>query len=113
VKQSLPDDIDSGNEADSKSREDELAIFTIELIVDYLDNFVCNNRAEKEGEWVLNENIAFDYSLCLENVFKFSSLHMPLPISEMACIHTEDNEGSVFIVPPTKSDQSSIKFGRG
>jgi len=37
---------------------------------------------------------------------------MPLPILEMACMHIEGNEGSVFIVPPTKRDQSSIIFGR-
>ena len=53
--------------------------------------------------------------LCHENIFKsvdISSLHMPLPISEMACMHIEDNEGSVFIIPPTKRDQSPIIFDR-
>ena len=46
--------------------------------------------------------------LCLENVFKsvdINSLHMLMPISKIACIHVEDNEGSVFIVPPAKRDQ--------
>jgi len=60
---------------------------------------------KNEDEWVFNENIAFDYSLCLEDVFKsvdISSLHMPLPISKMACIHIEDNEGSVFIILPKR-----------
>jgi len=68
------------------------------------------------GEWVLNKNITFDYSLGLEDIFKsidISSLQMPLPISKMACMHIEDNEGSVFIVPPSKRDQSPIVFGRG
>jgi len=40
----------------------------------YLDDFDCNNLAENEGEWVLNETVAFDYSLCLENVLNLSSL---------------------------------------
>jgi len=116
VKQSLPDDVNNGNEADSKSGEDALAIFGIEPIVACLDDFDCNNLAENEGEWVLNETVAFDYSLCLEDVFRFvdiSSLHMPLPISEMICIHITNNEESVLIVPPTtKRDQSPIIFSK-
>jgi len=75
----------------------------LELIVVYLDDFDCNNPAENEDEWVLNENIIFDYFLCLKDVsVNVRSLHMPLPISEMACMHIHDNEGSVFIVPPCK-----------
>ena len=42
----------------------------MELIVAYLDDPDCNNLAENEGEWILNENVAFDYSLYLEDVFK-------------------------------------------
>jgi len=38
---------------------------------------------------------------------------MPLPISKMACMHVQDNEGCVFIVPPCKRDQLPIIFGRG
>jgi len=74
----------------------------MEPIVACLDNPDCNNPAENEGELVLNENVAFNYSLCLEDVFKsidISSLHMPLPISKMACMHIGDNGGSIFIVP--------------
>jgi len=43
LKQSLPDDFNSGNEADSESGEDVSAIFSIEPIVTYLDDFDCNN----------------------------------------------------------------------
>ena len=105
VKESLPNDIDSGNEVDSKSEEDAPDTFILEPIIVYLDDPDCNNPAENESEWVINENVAFDYSLCLENVFKsidISSLHMPLPISKMTCTHIEANEGSVFIDPPSK-----------
>jgi len=35
---------------------------------------------------------------------------MPLPMS-MASMHVEDNDGSVFIVPPPKKDQSPFIFG--
>jgi len=92
------------------------ATFSINPIIAYLNDLDCNNSTKNEGEWVLNENVAFDYSLCLEDVFKsidISSLYMPLPISEIACMHIEDNEGHVFIVPPSKRDQSPIVFGRG
>jgi len=54
---------------------------------------------------VLNKTVAFDYYLCLDDVFKsvdINFLHMPLPISKMACMHIKDNEGSTFIVLPTK-----------
>ena len=115
LKQSLPDDND-GNEADSESEEDTQTTFSIEPIVAYLDDPDCNNPAKNEGEWVLNKNIAFDYSLCLEDAFKsvnISSLYMTLPISEMLCMHIEDNEWSVFVGPPSKRDPSPIIFDRG
>ena len=111
----MPDDVDSGNEADSETEEDAPATINMESIVAYLDNFNCNNLTKNLGEWVLNEAVAFDYYLCLEDVFKsvdISFLHMPFPILKMACMHIEDNEGSVFIVSPTKRDQSLIIFGR-
>jgi len=86
---------------DSESEEDVLAIFSIEPIIAYLDDLDCNNLTENEGEWVLNKNVAY-YSLCLEDVLKYvniSPLHMLLPISEMACMHTEDNEGCNALIP--------------
>jgi len=61
---------------------------SIEPIVAYLNDYNCNKPAENEGEWVLNENISFNYSLCLEDVsVNVRSLHMPLLISEIACMH--------------------------
>ena len=111
AKESLPDNVDSSNEVDSESEEDAPATLIFEPIVAYLDNLDSNNPTENEGEWVLSENVASDYSLCLEDVFKsvnISPLHMPLLISKMACIYIEDNEGSVFIVPPSKNDQSYL-----
>jgi len=83
VKEPLHDDIDSGHEADSESEEDASATFIMEPIVAYPDDPDCNNPAENDGKWILNENVAFDYSLCLKDIFKsidISSLHMPLPI---------------------------------
>jgi len=114
LKQSLPDDVDSGNEMDSESKEDVPATLSIEPIMAYLNDYDCNDHADNEGEWILNENIAFDYSLCLKNVsVNIGSLQMPLPISKMACMQIQDNKGSVFIVLSCKRDQSPIIFCRG
>jgi len=68
LKQSLPDDIDSDNEADSESEEEAPATISVEPIVEYLDDFECNNPAENEGEGVHNENIAFDI-LCVLRMY--------------------------------------------
>jgi len=95
AKEPLPDDIDSGGEVDSKSEEDAPATFALEPIVAYQNDPECNNHADDNGEWVINENVAFNYSLCLDDVFNsadISSLHMPLPILNMACMHVEDNK---------------------
>ena len=70
----------------------------------YLDEPNCNNSIENNGEWVLNENVNFDYSLYFDDVpnpINMSSLHMLLPMST-ACMHREDNDGSIFIVPSSK-----------
>jgi len=50
LKQSFPNDVDSGNEADSKLEEDAPATISVEPIVAYLDDFDCKNPAEKEGK---------------------------------------------------------------
>ena len=117
MKELLPNDIDSDNEVDTESEEGTSATSSMELIVAYLDDLDCNNPPKMRANGVLNENVTFDYSLCLENVFKsidISSLHMPMPISKMACMNIDDIEGGIcFIVPPSKRDQSLIIFGRG
>jgi len=116
VKKLLSNDDGSGNKVNSESKEDASATFILEPIIAYLDDPDCNYPAENEGEWILNKNIVFDYSLCLGDVFKsvdISLLHMPLPVSEMICMHIEDNEGSIFIAPLSKRDESLIIPGRG
>ena len=113
-KKSLLDDVDSGNEANLESEEDTPTTFVLEPIIAYLNNPECNNPADDEGEWVINEDVAFDYFLSLDDVFNSaenSSLHISLPTSNMVCTHVEDNEGFVFIVPPSKRNQLPIVFG--
>ena len=88
VKKLLLGDIDSDNEANSESEDDPELSFDEEPIIAYLNDPDCNNSADNGNEWVLNENVNFDYSLCCDDVnspIDMSPLHMPLPIT-MACI---------------------------
>ena len=114
TKEPLPDDIDSCNEADSESGDDPVVSFDKELIVAYFDNPDCNNSAEADGKWVLNENVNFDYSLCHDDVncpVDMSHLHIPQLIVT-TCMQVEDNDGSVFIASSLKKDKSPILFSR-
>ena len=80
AKEPLPNDINSDNEADSESEEDMPTFSAMEPIVAYLNDPNCNDFAENNGEWVLNENVTFDYSLHFDDVpnsIDSSFLHMP------------------------------------
>jgi len=114
IKKLLSDDIDSGNDADSESREDPTVSFDEKIIIAYLEDPDCNNSADNGDEWILNENVNFDYSFCCDDVYSpidMSPLFMPLPMST-GCMHIEENDGSVFVVLSSKKDQSPIIFGR-
>ena len=115
IKELLSDSIDSGNAADSESEEDTHAAFAMKSIVTYLNESDCNDSVENDVEWVINKNVSFDSFVCLNDVLnsvKSSSLHMPLPTARMACMQTEDNDESIFIVPSSTKNQSPIVFGK-
>jgi len=103
----LPDDYDSGNEADAESEEDTPATLAYEPIEEYFNNPQCNNPSGDDDEWVINENVIFDYpassELC-ESVDN-SPLHMLLHKLSMTSTSVECAEGSVFVVPPSKKSQ--------
>ena len=104
----MPNDVDSDNEADLEVGDDLAVSFDEEPIIAYLNDPNCNNSVDNDGICVLNENVNFDYSLCLDDVnspVDMSPLHMPLPMS-IVCMHIEENDGSVFVIPPSKKDQS-------
>ena len=114
AKKSLPEDINSGNEADSEPEEDTPATFTFKPIVAYLNDPECNNPTEDDGEWVINENITFDYPVSAD-LFKSvddTSLHMPLSMLSMTSTPIENGKESVFVVPSSKRNQSPIVFDR-
>ena len=80
------------------------ATFSCEPIVAYFNNPQCNNPIRDDDEWVINENITFDYPESIE-LFEFvdnSTLHMPLPVLSMTSSPVECGEGSIFVVPPPK-----------
>ena len=113
-KESLPDNDDSSNEADSKSEGDAPATLVGEPIVACFNNPQCNNPSEDDDEWVINDNVSFDYPASVE-LFESvtdSSLHMPLHKSSMLSTSVECMEGSVFLISPSKKRQSPIIFGR-
>jgi len=113
-KEPLPDNDDSGNEADSESEGDTSATLVSEPIVACFNNSQCNNPSEDDDEWVINDNVIFDYPVSiklLESVIN-SSLHMPLHIPSIPSTSVECVEGSVFVIPPSKRSQSPIVFGR-
>ena len=52
----------------SESEEDLLAIFAFKSMVAYFKDLKCNNPIEDEddGEWVINENVTFDYPVSVD-----------------------------------------------
>ena len=95
----MPDNDDSGNEADSEFEGDTSATLIAEPIVACFDNPQCNNPSEDDDEWVINDNISFDYPASVE-LFKSvtnSSLHMPLHKPSTSSTSVECIEGSVLV----------------
>jgi len=103
-KEPLPDDDDSGNEADAESEEDMPATLAYETIIEYFNNPQCKNPSGDDDEWVINKNVIFDYpaNIKLRESIDNSPLHMPLHKLRMTSTFVECAEGSVFVVPPSK-----------
>ena len=113
-KDPLTDNDDSGNEADSESEGDTPATLVGEPIVACFSNPKCNNPSENDDEWVIKDNVCFDYPVSVE-LFESvanSSLHMSLHKPSMPSTFVECVEGSVFVIPPSKRSQSPIIFSR-
>ena len=115
LKEPLPDNDDSGNEANSESKGDTLSTLVGEPIVACFSNPQYNNPSEDDDEWVINDNVTFGYPASvelLESVIN-SFLRMPLHKPSIPGTSAECAEGSVFVVPPSKRRrQSLIVFGR-
>jgi len=114
AKEPLLEDDDKGNEVDSEPDEDTPATFAFKPVVAYLNYLECNNPIEDDGEWVINENITFDYPVSVD-LFKSShdtSLHIRLSMLSVTSTPVENGEGSVFVVSSSKRNQSPIVFDR-
>jgi len=80
AKEPLLEDDDSDNGADSDPEEDTPTTFSFKPIVAYFNDHEYNNPIEDDGQWVIHENITFDYLVSVD-LFKSAddtSLHMPL-----------------------------------
>jgi len=103
-KEPLPDNDDSGNEADLESEGDTPATLAGEPIVTCFNNPQCNNPSEDDDEWVINDNVSLNYPASVElfESIANSSLHMPLHKPSMPSTSVECMEGSVFVIPLQK-----------
>jgi len=113
-KESMPDDDDNGNEADSEFKTDMPVTLVDEPVITCFNNLQCNAPSEDEDEWVINDNISFDYPVSVELLesVKDNSLHMPLHKLSASSTPVEFIEGSVLVVPPSKEGQLLIVFGK-
>ena len=89
--------------------------FCLRANLAYLGDSTFNNDTAKDDcEWVLNKDVSFDYSCCLdvpETIYS-NSLHMPISIMMKAFMYIEDGDIDIFIVLRSQEDQLSIIFGR-
>jgi len=85
-----------------------------EPIVACFNNHRCNTPSEDDDEWVINDNVSFDYLASVElfESITNSSLHMPLHKPSTSSTSVECIEGSILVVPPSKKGQSPIIFGK-
>jgi len=110
----LPDNDDSGNEADSESEGDTPVTLVSEPIIACFNNPQCNTLPEDDDKWVINDNIFFNYPVSVE-LFESvanSSLHMSLHKPSISSTSVECIEGSILVVPPSKKGQLPIIFGK-
>ena len=110
LKEPLPDDDESGNEADSESEAGIPDILVGEPIIACLDDPLCNAPSEDEGEWVINDNVSFDYPASIGSITD-DSLHVPVHEPSVANTSVEAIEGATLVIPPSKQGQSPIIFG--
>ena len=108
VKEPLLEDDDSSNEADSESEEDTPTTLTFEPIVAYFNDSKCNNPIEDDCEWVINENVTFDYPVSVDD----TSLLRPLSVISVTSTPVESGEGFVLVIPLSKRSQLPIVFSR-
>ena len=94
-KEPLPDDDESGNEADSESEAGMPAILIGEPIIACLNNSQCNTPSEDEGEWVIND---YPATVGLFESITDSSLHMPLHKPSASSTPMEPAEGAVLML---------------
>jgi len=114
LEEPLPDDDESGNEADSESEAGMPAILIGEPIIACLNDPLCNTPSEEEGEWVMNDNISFDYPASIGSIKSITDGALYMPVHEPSAVSTSVKaiEGATLVIPPSKPGQLPIIFGR-
>ena len=74
------------------------AILVSEPVITCFNNPQCNTLSEDEGEWVINDNISFDYPVSVELLESVtdSSLHMSSHKRSASSTPVKFIEGSVL-----------------
>jgi len=125
-----PEDLDSGNEADTVPKIEKEYLWKLKPLVTSIDKLNFNNTANVEGEWVINKNLDLTYFSVLASDSVLSdtstdvdndplsvinvliSLHAPIRSSLMVHEKTNDEQGAFFEVPAKHRGQKPILFWR-
>jgi len=112
-----PEDLDSGNEAETELEPEKECLWELNSHVTCIDKLNFNNIANVEGEWFINENLDLTYLSALVSDFvpsdtstdvnsdflsaidALTSLHAPVRSSFMVREKTSNAQGSFFEVP--------------
>jgi len=90
-------------EVDSESEGDTIVTLVSEPIIACFSNRQCNTRSEDDDEWVINDNVSFDYPASFE-LFE-SVTDSSLQLLNTSSTSVKYIEGSILVVPPSKKGQ--------
>jgi len=120
-----PENLDSGNEADTEPKVEEKCLWELNPLVTSIDKLDFNNTATVEGEWFINENLDLVYLSALVSdsvpsdtnnllsvIDALTSFHAPVRLSFMVHEKTSDRQGAFFEVSAKHKSQKPILLGR-
>jgi len=123
------EELDSGNEADTKPEEDEW-LWEINLLVTSIGKLGSNTTTNFKGEWFINEDldlayfsafalnfVPLDTSTDMDNnpwsaMNALTSLHAPTKSSLLACEKIGSTHDALFEVPAKQKGKKPILFGQ-
>jgi len=124
-----PEELDSGNEADTEPEEDE-CLWKINPLVTSIGKVSSDTTANVEGEWFIHKDLDLAYfsTFVLDSITSdtstdvdsdprlamnsLTSLHAATKSSLMVCEKIESAYDALFEVPARRKGQKPILFGR-